>query len=92
MGNPESPPVDPEWTFSPETDGADYGLSDQQCDAAFPQMYAELNRAVAYTHAAGNITADDVDISWKESGVVRAMIYDRVVRYDSMPGRPGYDN
>ncbi|KAL9078988.1 MAG: hypothetical protein Q9157_002087 [Trypethelium eluteriae] len=77
LGNPETRPVEADWSFDTARDGGDYGLSDSQCDAAFPQLYTELHRAVAYTHTGGNITVDDVDISWKEGGVVRAMIYNR---------------
>ncbi|KAI9656223.1 MAG: hypothetical protein M1821_004886 [Bathelium mastoideum] len=79
LGNLESSPEEEGWTFDVQRDSGDYGLSDWQCQAAFPQLYAELNRALAYVHIEGNITIEDVDISWKERGLVRAMIYDRVL-------------
>ena len=79
LGNPESQAKDPDWTFDVQRDGGNYGLNDWQCQAAFPQLYAELNRALAYRHAEGNITIEDLDISWRDRGLVRAMIYDREV-------------
>ncbi|KAI5856776.1 glycosyl transferase family 90-domain-containing protein [Durotheca rogersii] len=38
-------PVDESWTFDVERDGLNYGLSEEQCESAFPQLYQELDRA-----------------------------------------------
>ncbi|KAF1981029.1 DUF821 domain-containing protein [Aulographum hederae CBS 113979] len=55
----------------------DYGLSDEQCDLYFPDLYQEIDRAASYARDHGNISTDDLDISWKKDGLVRAMIHDR---------------
>ena len=67
------------WTFNPEKHAEDYGLDETQCDTAFPDMYFEIERAAAYWKQTRNITIEDVEVSWKASGLVRAMIYDRHV-------------
>ncbi|KAL9096838.1 MAG: hypothetical protein Q9165_000802 [Trypethelium subeluteriae] len=64
-----------EWKFDPTEDAENYGLDDAQCDAAFPALYFEIDRAAAWWRSNRNITLEDVDISWKGSGMVRAMIY-----------------
>jgi len=70
------------WEFNATRDAYNYGLSPEQCDAAFPGMWAELDRAVAHRKNVGNITPAHVTIDWKIDGIVRAMIYDRQVRQD----------
>lgn len=68
------------WWFDPEHDGLNYGLSNSQCDAAFPGYFEELYRTAAQWKERGEITVDDVDISWRKSReMVRAMIVDRQV-------------
>lgn len=67
------------WTFDSSKDAENYGLDDKKCDAAFPDMYFEIERAAAFWNSIGNITIVDVDASWKASGLVRAMIYNRRV-------------
>ncbi|KAK8129001.1 hypothetical protein PG984_010109 [Apiospora sp. TS-2023a] len=45
---PDSPPVQPaqhSWHFDAARDAFNYGLSDEQCDAAFPGLFAEIYRA-----------------------------------------------
>lgn len=66
------------WVFQPARDAQDYGLGEEQCSSAFGPLFSELDRAVAYRRKAGNITVEDLDISWSE-GAIRAMIYDRQV-------------
>lgn len=67
------------WEWNPERDSTNYGLSEAQCDATFPGLWKELERAVEHRHKVGNITEKDVDISWRKQSMVRAMIYDRQV-------------
>ncbi|KAL7629889.1 hypothetical protein AAE478_001412 [Parahypoxylon ruwenzoriense] len=38
-------PGDGSWVFDAERDGLDYGLSDDHCESAFPNLYQELDRA-----------------------------------------------
>lgn len=72
------------WQFEAQRDAHNYGLSPEQCDAAFPDLWAELDRAVAHRKKVGNITPADVKIGWKIDGIIRAMIYDRQVRQDRL--------
>lgn len=68
------------WWFDLERDGLNYGLSDAQCDAAFPGYFEELYRTAAQWKAQREITIDDIDISWRQAReMVRAMIVDRQV-------------
>jgi len=68
-----------EWVFNSTRDAGNYGLSTEQCDAAFPGLFQELERAASYRKAVGRITLDDVDPSWTKAGVVRAMIVEQQV-------------
>ncbi len=68
-----------EWTFDPSRDGWAYGLSNEQCEAAFSDLLDEINRAVEYQKTAGQIKPEDINISWKKYGAVRAAIIDQQV-------------
>jgi hypothetical protein len=74
------PPPQP-WSFDHRRDQRNFGLSDDQCDAAFPDLYREIDRAVAWRRGSGlhNITPADLDVSWKTE-MLRAMIFDQQVR------------
>jgi hypothetical protein len=69
------------WKFDPAKDSANYGLDEEQCNSAFPDMYQEIERAKKWreTSGHGNITYEDLDLGWREFGVLRAMIYERQV-------------
>jgi hypothetical protein len=67
------------WKWSVERDAMNYGLTEAQCDAAFPGLWNELERAVDLRRKVGNITEKDVEISWRKQSMVRAMIYNRQV-------------
>lgn len=73
------------WAFDAKRDAKNFGLSPEQCDAAFPKLWAEIDRAVAHRKKVGNITPDEVKIGWKIDGIVRAMIYDRQVCSQWLP-------
>lgn len=77
--NEEGVPDEAVWTFNTTRDEKLHGLSEDQCDAAFPGLYMEIERAVNYRKRVGSITIEDVDISWKDDGVVRAIIIDQQV-------------
>jgi hypothetical protein len=68
-----------EWVFNSTRDAGNYGLSTEQCDAAFPGLFQELERAASYRKTVGRIALDDVDLSWTREGVVRAMIVEQQV-------------
>jgi hypothetical protein len=80
------PPPQP-WAFDHRRDQRNFGLSDEQCDAAFPDLYREIDRAVAWRRNSNlrNITAADLDVSWKTE-MLRAMIFDGQVLLSSFIG------
>lgn len=70
------------WKFDTKRDERQYGLSEAQCDAAFPDFYKEIDRAVAFRkeNDLGNVKEEDVDIEWRHDGeIIRIMLYDRQV-------------
>lgn len=69
--------------FDPQRDERQYGLSEAQCDAAFPNFYKEIDRAVAFRKedGVGHIKEEDVDIDWRDGEIIRVLLYDRQVRY-----------
>lgn len=84
---PSSPippvPTPSGWVFDPKLHARNYGLTDQQCSAAFSGLWHEIDRAAAYRDETGKVTSQDVDISWRGDAIVRAMIYDHQVRSPS---------
>jgi hypothetical protein len=70
-----------DWEFDVNLDGRDFGLSDEQCDAAFPDYYHEIERAAAWRQEQNlpNIQENQMDISWRDGEIIRLMIYDRQV-------------
>lgn len=68
----------PSWSFDYRRDARNYGLSSEQCHAAFPKLYLEIDRAVAYRRL-DMISLEDVETAWRGDGIVRAMIWDNQV-------------
>ncbi|KAK4624404.1 hypothetical protein CLAFUW4_05999 [Fulvia fulva] len=65
------------WTFSHRTQGRNYGLTEEQCNVAFPHLYREIDRAVQHRKDKwGNITPDELETAWRGDGIVRAQIHD----------------
>ncbi|KAF2091499.1 hypothetical protein K490DRAFT_6753, partial [Saccharata proteae CBS 121410] len=67
------------WRFDPDRDALNYGLSDDQCTAAFPDLYHELDRAREFYKLEKPIREQDVKI-WREEnkvshGQVHALIH-----------------
>lgn len=73
-----------DWEYDVARDGENFGLSDEQCDAAFPDYYHEIDRAVAWRadQNLSNIESDQLSTSWREE-LVRIMIYDRKVSFNT---------
>jgi hypothetical protein len=69
-----------EWKFDAARDSRAYGLTTEQCESAFPGLFTEIERAVAYRKSVGQISPEDIDISSRDPGVVQAMILDQQVR------------
>jgi len=65
------------WTFDYKRDARNFGLDEEQCQIAFPDLYKEIDRAVAHRKEIGKkITLGDMDVEWRSDGMVRAMIHD----------------
>lgn len=65
------------WTFNHKQDARNYGLSEEQCNIAFPELFKEVDRAVQYRKDTwGPITPDENDVEWRGDGIVKAMIHD----------------
>ncbi|KKA20139.1 DUF821 domain protein [Rasamsonia emersonii CBS 393.64] len=90
-----TPPAQPQtdnndtWEFIASRDGDNYGLSDEQCQIAFPKLFVEIDKSVALRAGANK------PITWKElnsrkvgDGLVRAIV-DRgelyIVDFGDMP-------
>ena len=66
------------WKYHPERDAANYGLSDEQCDAAFPRLFDPINQVIKQIGRPIELSDTMGDIHWGEA---RAMIYDNEVRH-----------
>jgi hypothetical protein len=65
------------WEFVSTRDGDDYGLSEEQCNIAFPKLFFELEKSVKQREANGSlITSKEVQSRKVEDGMVRGIIYD----------------
>lgn len=69
------------WQFDTKRDARNYGLSERQCNGAFPDYYREIERAVTWRkeEKLPNIEEHQMDISWRNGEIIRLMIYDRQV-------------
>lgn len=67
------------WTSLSPEEAENYGLESNRCVAAFPGLFKEVERALSYWQDR-KIQLKDIDVSWKPSGIVRALIHDRRVR------------
>ncbi|KAG9236164.1 DUF821 domain-containing protein [Amylocarpus encephaloides] len=68
----------PAWSFNKTRDERAYGLNTEQCHAAFPGLFADIGRAMEYRKSSSNyMIEEDIDISWKQDGAVRAAILDQ---------------
>lgn len=64
------------WTFEYPRDSRAFGLSRAQCRAAFPGLFADVDRAVSFWRAHGNISASQVEAMPVHTGMARAAIVD----------------
>lgn len=65
------------WQFEYPRDSANYGLTSQQCDAAFPNFYGDIESAVL-SRKGNPIRLDELEIE-DDKCLVRALIYDSEV-------------
>lgn len=52
-----------------------YGLASGECGTEFKDLFKDMDRSVAHKKETWNVTSWDIDISWKQNGTVRAMIW-----------------
>ena len=70
-----------EWRFEEEKDGNNPGLTSEQCDAAFPDLYYEIDRSVKLWKDRGHeITPEDIDLGWRRDAAMRILIYNNQLR------------
>ncbi|KAK4988252.1 hypothetical protein LTR50_004078 [Elasticomyces elasticus] len=62
------------WTYNPSHDHDTLTFTSFQCASAFPDLFAELDRSVAFWTARGGIDRADIDIDWRGDAAVRAKI------------------
>ena len=62
-------------TFDPQRDSHKYGLSDSQCDAAFPGLFDEITESAARRRDIGNVTRKELDAYATQGISLRAMIH-----------------
>jgi hypothetical protein len=76
-GRNDFPSNSPHWEFQLERDGRNHGLSDDQCDQAFPELYSEIDRASAWHRKdkPHGITEDDIALD-PEKPQLRLLIYE----------------
>lgn len=67
-----------EWDWDWRRDAGNLLMTDEQCGAAFPGLFVEIERAVA-TRKGNKITFEELDAIKPQYGYGRAMIYDQQV-------------
>ena len=71
------------WKFNANRDRDNHSLTPEQCDATFPKLYHEIDRARDYWRQAqggANLTPNQLDLDWSFDGGLRGMIYDNQAR------------
>ncbi|KAK0898352.1 hypothetical protein LTR02_010237 [Friedmanniomyces endolithicus] len=73
--------VDKAWKFHIARDGNNIALTSAQCDAAFPRLYAEIDRSVKlWRDNQHPITEQDTSISWRNDAAFRLLIHNSSLR------------
>jgi hypothetical protein len=82
------------WLFESERDARNIGLNTEQCNAAFPDLYLEIDRAVGvWQKREHTISQEDIDIKWRGDAVMQVLIYDnqlRILKTKGTYGNTGY--
>jgi hypothetical protein len=70
-----------DWQFQHGRDDRDFGMSEYKCNAAFPGLFEEVHRAVAWrAEQKKNVTLGELDSIKIERGRVRVLIADGHIR------------
>ncbi|CAK4028518.1 Hypothetical predicted protein [Lecanosticta acicola] len=67
------------WSYNWERDRDNHGLSAEQCDIAFPELYYEIDRAV-HQWQDKKITPSMLDVHSINDGTVRVLLVDQQIR------------
>lgn len=67
---------DEAWVFSYRRDRKDYGLDEDQCQAAFPGLYEDIERSKKLWKLKGKVTERHLSSFELTKGMVRALIYE----------------
>lgn len=74
-------PAPGQWRFEAARDANNPALTSEQCDAAFPDLYHEIDRSVKYWNDKKHmITPDDIDIGWRRDAAMRVLVHDNQLR------------
>nr|POE88067.1 protein o-glucosyltransferase 1 [Quercus suber] len=78
------------WSTNGDLDANNFALSTAQCDAFFPELYHEIDRAVRFWQELNHtITSKDVDLSWRENGLFKILLHDNKLRVLETKGSYG---
>ncbi|KAF2741486.1 hypothetical protein EJ04DRAFT_507274 [Polyplosphaeria fusca] len=67
---------DESWVFTHRRDANNYGLDEDQCQAAFPGLYEDIERARRFRTRRNKVTEQELSSFDLTKGMVRAMLYD----------------
>lgn len=70
----------PSWSYDPAKHAEEYGLSLDQCDAAFPGLFTEIEQQIKARKGA-LITEEEMSRGDWPVGTIKAMIWEGQVRY-----------
>ena len=70
------------WTFDTRRDADNYGLTSEQCDIAFPNLFADIDRAVQ-SRQKNHITQGELTRHNGGAGMARVLVWDEKVRSSS---------
>lgn len=69
------------WSFNSARDANSYSLDSEQCNIAFPGLFAEIERGVTAQKALGsNIKPEQLNLTERGKGALRGKIYNNQVR------------
>ncbi|KAJ6014254.1 hypothetical protein N7540_008845 [Penicillium herquei] len=84
---PDTTPSNGTWEFLVERDGQNHGLSEEQCNIAFPKLFVEIDKSAALKQES-RIAYKELDSRDVEDGMVRGIIDQGelyIVDYAAMP-------
>ncbi|KAJ5227218.1 CAZyme family GT90 [Penicillium citrinum] len=76
IGSSSRPSTDTKLNWSYPRDRDNFLLTQDQCDAAFPELFVEIERA-RNERSSNPITFEEIDSIQPKNGYIRAMIYDQ---------------